>query len=185
MIYTTFQLAKQARACTESYRKFAKHVGGVPKYGASTPIPLTDLLAVCGLDDTLWVLAHCCTLPDKALKLLRLFLCDCADHVLPIYEKVYPKDNRPRNYMVMTRRFLDGAATFQELEVASAATWGAARDIARAVAWAAWETARAAAWATWAVAKAAGGDTRDAWRDARDAEREWQTKRLRELLTDT
>lgn len=40
MLYTTFKLAKETGACSESYEKYARHVGGIKKYGNDTPIPL-------------------------------------------------------------------------------------------------------------------------------------------------
>ena len=67
----------------------------------------------------------------------RLFACDCAEMVLPIFEKDYPNDKRPRQCIETARRFADGKATTEEL--------AAARDTARA---AAWDTAWAAAWDT-------------------------------------
>jgi len=83
----------------------------------------------------------------------RLFACDCAKRVLPIYEKRYPDDKRPREAINTARRFANGKATKPELAATRAATraaWDAAGDAARAA--------------------------------ARDAERDWQTKRLFEYL---
>ena len=54
MLTTSFYLAKRAGACKTSYRKFAKHVGGIRKYGRHTPIPLTEILDVLGTIDALW-----------------------------------------------------------------------------------------------------------------------------------
>jgi len=102
-------------------------------------------------------------------KTARLFACDCAERVLPIYEKEYPDDKRPREAIEAARRYAKGKATKKEL----AAAWSAARDAARA-AWAAaaagaaWSAARDAAWAAWAAAS--------------DAEREWQTARLMQYI---
>ena len=80
----------------------------------------------------------------------RLFACDCAEHVLPIFEKQCPKDTMPREAIAVARRYADGKATAEEL--------AAARAAARAAAWAAaWDAAWDAAWG---------------------AERKWQTRRL-------
>jgi hypothetical protein len=104
---------------------------------------------------------------------LRLFACDCAERVLPLFEKDHPNDNRPRAAIETARRFANGQATWEELDatwaaVAAAwAAWDAARDAARAAAGAA---ARDAAWA--AAEAAAGAAARDAaWAAARDAAR--------------
>ena len=96
---------------------------------------------------------------------LRLFAADCAEHVLWIYERDYPNDNRPRKAIEAARAFARG-----EID---AAAWDAARAAARAAAWdAAWAVARDAARdAAWAVARdAAWAVARDAaWAAARDA----------------
>ncbi len=117
--------------------------------------------------------------PNKSL--VRLALCDCAETALLIYEKYYPKDDRPRNAIETARKYVEGKATDKELAAASvaaenaarAADWAAARDAARAVAWVvAWAADRAADWAadwaadsiaTWAAAEnAASVAVRDA-----------------------
>ena len=108
----------------------------------------------------------------------RLFACDCADRVLPIFERKYPDDARPRLSIETARRYAAGESTKEKLTAAwyaaRAAAWGAAWDAASAAASdaasdAAWYAARAAAWG---AARAA------AW----DAERQWQTQRLMEYL---
>ena len=126
MLHTTFKKAKEADACVGSYRKMAKALGGVAKYGLDTPIPLDKILEVCGLEDTLWALRIVLEPADKDI---RLFACDCAERVLPLYETNYPNDNRPRQAIETARRFANGQATLAEL--------AAARDAARVAAWAA------------------------------------------------
>ena len=112
----------------------------------------------------------------------RLFACDCAERVLPLYETKYPDDTRPRHAIEVARRYAHGNATDEEL----AAAWDAAGDAAWAAAWgaawgAAWAAARGAAWAAaWAAAGGAAWDA--AWAAARAAasaaERAWQSSRL-------
>jgi len=116
----------------------------------------------------------------------RLFACDCAEHVLPIFEKTLPDDKRPRQCIEVARRFANGEATKEELAAAWAAAgdaaWDAARDAARE---ATWDAARAAGWA---AAGAAAGDAARAagwaagWDAGWDAERKWQIEKLLELL---
>ena len=80
-------------------------------------------------------------------RMARLFACDCAEHVLPIYEKDYPKDPRPRKAVETARAYADGKATKEELAAARNAAWAAAGGAAGAAAWAAerkWQTARLA-----------------------------------------
>jgi hypothetical protein len=108
----------------------------------------------------------------------RLFACDCAERVLPIYEKRYPDDKRSRVAIETARRYADGKATREERDAARDAAGAAAGAAAWAAAGAAaWDAARDAAWAAaWAAAGAA------AWDAAWAAERKWQTARLIEYL---
>ena len=62
---------------------------------------------------------------------LRLFACDCAEHVLHYYEDEYPDDNRPRECIEVARRYANGNATDDELDAARAAAWAATGDAAR------------------------------------------------------
>ena len=69
----------------------------------------------------------------------RLFAVECAERVLPLFERDRPGDSRPREALTVARRFADGQATREEL----AAAWAAARDAA----WAAerqWQNRRLA-----------------------------------------
>jgi hypothetical protein len=141
---------------------------------------------------------------------LRLFAVECAERVLPIFERERPSDDRPRRALEVARRYANGEATEEELAAAWNAVWDAAwdaagaaardavrdavRDAARAAAWnaagaAAGDAARAAAWnavrdaardAARAAAWNAAWDA--AWNAAWDAERTWQSQRLIELL---
>ena len=90
-------------------------------------------------------------LTDKQWRKIAIY---SAELVLPIYEKEYPNDKRPRNATETAKRYLRGKATQEELAAAGAAAWAAAR---------------AAAWAA-------------AWAAARDAEYRWQEKRLMDYL---
>ena len=103
----------------------------------------------------------------------RLFAADCAEHVLPIFEKKHPGDSRARDAIAVARRFANGEATSDELAAARAAARDAVRAAARDAARAAgrdagWAAARDAAWA---AARAAGRDAgwATAWAAAWDA----------------
>ena len=98
----------------------------------------------------------------------RLFAADCAEHVLPLFERDYPHDGRAREAIRVARAYAEGHATVEELAAAGAAAWAAARaaagDAARAAARAAagaaagaaaWDAAGDAAWeAAWAAERA-------------------------------
>jgi hypothetical protein len=87
----------------------------------------------------------------------RLFACDCAERVLPLFEVETPEDMRPRQAIETARRFANGQAKEKELIAAWATASAAARAAARA--------ARDVAWAA-----------------ARASERDWQYGRLMEYL---
>ncbi len=105
----------------------------------------------------------------------RLFACDCAEHVLHLYERAYPGDQRPCQAIEVARRYADGEASTDELAAARAAAVTAAEAAARAARGATWAAAgaaraaraavgaaEAAAWAAEA-ARAAAGVAGAAW----------------------
>jgi len=130
-------------------------------------------------------------------KALRLFAADCAEHVLPLYEKRYPDDAGPREAIAAARRFARGEITEAEMRVkrnaasdaaasdaaARAAAYAAARAAAYAAARAAAYAAAAdAAYAAAAAAHAAAYAAAAAAAAAYAAERTWQVARLSDYL---
>ena len=108
----------------------------------------------------------------------RLFAADCAEKVLPIFEKQRPGDNRPRKAIEAARAFANGQISADDWDAAGAAArdaaGAAARDAAR-------DAARAAAGAAaWAAARAAARDAAEA--AAWDAFDKWATVRLFDYL---
>ena len=95
-------------------------------------------------------------------KSLRLFACDVATSVLPLFEEQYPDDLRPRQAIEVARRFANGDATQEELSAAGDAAWSAARDAAGSAAGYAaqyaWSAAGDAAWSAARYAWSAAGD---------------------------
>ena len=87
-------------------------------------------------------------------KELRLFAADCAEHVIHLFEREYPNDDRPRKAIEATRAYADGEIDGDAAWATAEAAWATARDAARAAAWAA----------------------------ARDAEREWQRTQFDQRL---
>jgi hypothetical protein len=123
----------------------------------------------------------------------RIFACDCAVRVLPIFERKRPGDLRPRWAIETARRYVDGHATDAELAAAVDAAQDAAMAAAMAVAGDAdWLIARDAAKAAASAAarNAALGAARGAAsfvaRSANyifhDTERQWQADHLAKLL---
>lgn len=202
----TFRRARAAGACPGSYRRMARHVGGIRRYGRDTPLPIATVLDVLGWDEALWAL-------DAAghRRVLRLWACDCAERAVQIFERAHPGDRRPREAVRVARLHAHGLATEASLAAARDAAWDAERDAAeRPAAWAAalaaawvaagtstWDTAQfaaiaagdAAGYATHAAAlsaaagSAAGSAAWDAaWDAAWSAAEAWQAERLRAYL---
>ena len=64
----------------------------------------------------------------------RLFACDCAEHVAPLYVAKLGKW-KPMDTIEVARRYANGQATDKELAAARDAAWAAAWDAARDAAW--------------------------------------------------
>jgi hypothetical protein len=171
MLHTTFLLLKKHEACAEGYRKLARKLGGVRKYGEDTPIPIARIIDTNNLDDALWSLRA--VLPEQAAardKLTRLFACWCARQVWHLLT-----DERSRMAVEVAEKYAVGEATAKELEAAEKAAWdaeGAVWDAEGAAA----RDAAGAAWDAEGVAWAAEGAV------ARAAAREKQAAKLREML---
>jgi hypothetical protein len=185
-IYTTLRILKDAGACTDGYKLL--RAGLPPRHGMDEPIPLAHGLCSNPMEHVLWAISY--VHPDCEVerdKLARLFACECAERVLPIFERKFPNDSRPRQAIEVSRRFARGQATEEERSAAWAAAWAAAWDVAWDVARdVAWDVARAAARdvaraASRAAARDAAWDV--AWDVARDAERKAQSEILFRLLT--
>jgi hypothetical protein len=125
--------------------------------------------------------------PDRSS--LALWAADCAEHVLPYFEKQYPDDDRPRKAIEAARAWTRGEIRVGEARAAAVAAHAAARDAdegaARAAARAAGQAAgtphmagharHAAAYAVKAATYAA---VPTAAVVATAAERDWQYRRI-------
>jgi len=147
--------------------------------------------------DKLWV---ACYLLDH--RSLVAWACDCAERTLPIFEKKYPEDKRPRNAIEVTRAWLAGKATLKEVETAAdAADADAAAvpyDAFAANSAAIYAAANSATYATCATYANSAAPAADAAANsatcatyaayaayaapAADAERAWQFERLLEYI---
>jgi len=104
------------------------------------------------------------------------------------------EDERSWNALKVSRLWLDGKATNEELAAVWAASWAAVRDASQTAGWdavrdavwaAGWDAVWAASWAAaWAAgraaARAAGWDA--AWGAWRADERDWQRMRFNEMV---
>ena len=124
---------------------------------------------------------------EQEHRLLAVWAADCAEHVLPYFEAIYPKDDRPRKAILAARLWERGdlamlqarKAAFAAHAAARAATQPAARAAARAAGHAA-AAAHVAGHARYAAAYAVkAAEIND---DAAEAESDWQGNRLPERL---
>ena len=124
-------------------------------------------------------------------KTLRLFAADCAEHVLGIYERVCPKDDRPRKAIQAARDFANGLIDRNAAHAAYAASYAAyaasyaaeaAYSAAEAAYAASYAAAYAASYAAYAASYAAYAADYSADAAYAAAEKEWQFKRLKHYL---
>jgi len=115
------------------------------------------------------------------ISVIKRFALECAKHVLPIFEKQYPEDKRPREVILAVDVYLQNPTeeNLERVKQKEDAAWAAAQD-----AWTAWVAAqdaraatRATAWTAWAAAR----DAQGAAQDARN-ERKWQDHQLKKLI---
>ena len=67
-------------------------------------------------------------LKEIPLKVIKTFAVDCAEHVLPIYEKEYPNDSRVRDCIIATRNFIENPT--EEYHLIMDKAWSAAGSAA-------------------------------------------------------
>jgi hypothetical protein len=147
-ITTTLADIRAADPCSDGFAKIRDHLGVSPADAKENhePFPVALLLETNDLGDALWVLDN--VIGNK--RLCRLFAADCAESVLPIFERHRPDDDRPRHAISVGR---DPNST----DAARAAAGDAARAAAGDAAGAASCAAGAAAGAAGDAARAAAG----------------------------
>ncbi len=174
----TYRQAVHAGACQESRNRMCDSdiIGGDwGTFGRDTPIPLTAVLDVLGLDDLLWAL-HA---TDRSL--CQLVASDFAAHVHWVWAEWAPDDDRVSASIRATRRAARAPGAARAAEYAGAT---------RAAEYAGAAGAAGAAWA--ALAALAAEASRAAWaaEDARSEylcgageERAWQIDHVRAVLS--
>ena len=134
VLTTTLYRLRKHHACESRYSHLVSALG--PKWGDKEPINLLTILEHNGTEDCLWAL---CATDQNCDMVARLMAADFAEAVLPIYERIYPGDNRPRAAIQAARDYAHGRIGAAARAAARAAAWEAAGE-------AAWEAAREAAW---------------------------------------
>ena len=114
-ITTTLRKIREYSPCEDGYKKLCKSLGGVRKYGEDTPVKFSQIVESNGLHDALWCLRTICPEHEREV---RLYAADCAERVLHVFEKKYPKDKRPTEAIEAARKFANGEITQEELAAA-------------------------------------------------------------------
>ena len=137
-------------------------------------------------------------LQDSDHRLLAAWAADCADHVIHLFERVRPADERPRRAIERARAWVRGEITMTESRTAAGHAQAAARDLTGAARWAAYAAGQAAAVAhvaahelgaaAYAIKAAQASAPEDGREEARRLECQWQRDQLpdpiRELVLD-
>lgn len=85
------------------------------------------------------------SLTDDTHRHLALWAAACAEHVLHLFEKAKPDDNRPRRAIEMIRAWVRGEVPMTQARTAAGHAMGAARDLRGAARYAAYAAGQAAA----------------------------------------
>jgi immunity protein 5 of polymorphic toxin system len=84
------------------------------------------------------------TLSDADHHLLAVWAADCAEHVLELFERARPDDERPRHAIELGRAWARGEVRMTDARTSAGHANGAARDLAGAPRFAAYAAAQAA-----------------------------------------
>jgi hypothetical protein len=140
------------------------------------------------------------SLSDADHRLLALWAADCAEHVLPLFERERADDDRPRHALELGRAWTRGEVPMMVARASAGHANAAARDLIGAARFAAYAAGQAAAVAhvaahelgaaayairaARAAASAAGGDGASAGRQECAWQREQLPAAIRELVLD-
>lgn len=108
MIGLTYDDVKSLKPCSDSFKRVSKLLGGAEGWNGNKIDAAKAREAGCTLDDIVWAASALARKDKDVERRLRLWMADCAAHVLHIYEKT-EKSDAPRKAIIATRqmRFLD------------------------------------------------------------------------------
>jgi hypothetical protein len=136
---TTYEEIKSFNPCSDGWRKLLENTN--PELDMAKEIDIMDIFKSNGIKDAIWAL-RCWDYLDWCL-----FICEVAESVLPIFEKKYPKDERPRKALQAIRDYKTGTISRQDLRAAAHACTACAACTAAYAAYAACTAACTAAYA--------------------------------------
>ncbi len=127
MITTTLNAIQARRPCKKVWEKLLNHLGKTK--ADEEPLSFKTIFESNGFSDALWCLS---SLGEQQRSRIQLMAADFAERVLPIYEKHYPEDMRPRQAIKAARDYANGLISNKELGAAKAAAYAAYACAARA-----------------------------------------------------
>lgn len=139
MIGLTYDELKALKPCDDSFKRVAKLLGGARKWNGKKIDAAKARAAGVTFNDIVWAASAVARTDKDVERRLRLWMADCAAHVLHIYEK-HEGDDRPRNSIIAARQFARG-----EIDAAAGVAARAAAGAAGAAAGAAWAAGAAGA----------------------------------------
>jgi len=123
---TTYEKIKSFRPCSDGWKKLLENTN--PEMNMTAEIDLMDILRSNGIKDAVWAL-RCWDYMDWCL-----FICDVCESILPIFEKKYPEDDRPRKALQAIKACKAGTVAGQAYYATAADAAYAAADDACAAA---------------------------------------------------
>ena len=172
MLHITFNSIRSEEAGYYGYDILSNYLGGDINYGMDKPISLIKCLESNPIEDVIWALKA--TLEDSK-EFSKQFAIACAEHVLPIFEKEFPEDKRPREALEAAKA---GKLTKEILKAAHFAAEAAYLTASTA----AYAASRAAYYAAYAAAYYAAAAAADAATNYAE-EKQWQKELLIKLLS--
>ena len=134
------------------------------------------------------------TLTDEVHRLLALWAADCAEHVMPLFERERPDDDRPRRAIELGRAWVRGEVSWWDARSAGGHANAAARDLRGAARHAAYAAGQAAAVghvaahglgaAAYAIRAAQAASADDDRASVGRAECQWQRAKLPDQIRD-
>jgi hypothetical protein len=120
VLTTTLNEIKKHRPCRSGWETLTESLG--KDFNPDEKIPLLTILKANGINDVLWA-RRAVENSEEKKRILKSFALDAAEHVLYLFEKKFPEDNRPRFAIECAREFLAGTKTKQELAAAADAAY--------------------------------------------------------------
>lgn len=114
-MYTILNQIKQCDPCSGSWKKLLKYLNKTE--ADDDPLNLSVILESNGINDALWSLKSV----EGKEKEIRIMAADFAEISLPIYEKYYPDDKRPRLTIKAARDYANCLISITDLAAARAA----------------------------------------------------------------